>query len=89
MEAAVFTRRENAAYLREVFGGRADVESAAALFGRSAEDYEAALTEVDDGITDQREADQIAIWIRDAAVAEREAGEIFLARGRTMSREGR
>jgi len=89
LEAAVFTRRENAAYLQEVFGGQADVESAAALFGRSAEDYEAALTEVDDGITDQREADQIAIWIRDAAVAEREAGEIFLARGRTMSREGR
>jgi hypothetical protein len=83
LEAAIFTRRGNAIYLREGLGGQADVERAAALFDRAAEDYEAALDEVEDGIGDQREADRIATWIRDAAAAEREVGEIFLAHGRT------
>jgi hypothetical protein len=89
LEAAVFTRSGNAAYLREVFGGQPDVERAAALFDRAADDYEAVLSEVEDGIADQREADEIATRIRDAAMAEREAGEIFLAHGRTISTEGR
>jgi hypothetical protein len=89
LEAAVFTRRGNAAYLREVFAGQADVERAAALFDRAAEDYEAVLGGVEDGIADQREANQMATRIRDAAMAEREAGEIFLARGRTISIEQR
>jgi hypothetical protein len=81
LEAAVFTRRGNAAYLREAFTGQAGIERAVALFDRAADDYEAVLNAVDDGIADQVEADQIAAWLRDAATAEREAGEIFLARG--------
>jgi len=87
LEAAVFTRRENAAYLREVFVGQPDTEHAAALFDRAAEDYEAVMSEISDGIADQKEADQLATRIRDAAMAEREAGEIFLARGRTVGSE--
>ena len=87
LEAAVYARRENAAYLQEVFGGQADVESAAALFDRAAEDYEAALGEVNDGIADQSEVDRIVTRIRDAAMAEREAGEILLARGQKIGSE--
>jgi hypothetical protein len=81
LEAAVFTRRDNAAYLREAFSGRADVERAAARFDRAAEDYEAALKEIEDGIADEAESARIAAWLREAATAEREAGETFLARG--------
>lgn len=81
LEAAVYTRRDNAAYLREAFAGQADIERAAALFDQAADDHEAALIAVRNGIADQAEADQIAAWLRDAARAERESGEILLARG--------
>jgi hypothetical protein len=81
LEAAVFTRRANAAYLGEAFAGQADIERAVALIDRAADDYDAALNAIDDGITGQAGANRIAAWLRDAAAAEREAGEIFLARG--------
>jgi hypothetical protein len=82
LEAAVYTRRDNAAYLRETFAGQPDLERAAALFSRAADDYQAVLDSVRDGVADQAEVDGMAAWLRDAAAAEREAGEIFLARGR-------
>jgi hypothetical protein len=81
LEAAVFTRHANRAYLGEAFTGQADIERAVVLFSRAADDYEAVLNGLDDGIVDQAEADQVAAWLRDAATAEREAGRIFLARG--------
>jgi hypothetical protein len=81
LEAAVFTRRGNAAYLRGAFAGQADIERAAALFDRAAEDYEAALKGIEDGIADEAESAQVGGWLREAATAERAAGEIFLARG--------
>jgi hypothetical protein len=43
--------------------------------------YEQTLASLEDGITDQAEADRIAAWLREAAKAEREAGEIFLTQG--------
>jgi hypothetical protein len=82
LEAAVFTRRGNAAYLRTAFGGQADVEHAAELFDQAANAYEQVLASLEDGIADRAEADQIAAWLRGAAVAEREVGEVFLAWGR-------
>ncbi len=81
LEAAVYNRRANGAYLREAFAGQGDIERAAVLFDRAADDYEAVLSGLDDGIADRVEADQIAAWLRDAATVEREAGQIFLARG--------
>jgi hypothetical protein len=81
LEAAVYNRRANAAYLREAFAGQADIERATVLFDRAADDYEAVLNTLDDGIADQAEADQIAARLRNAATAERKAGQIFLARG--------
>jgi hypothetical protein len=82
LEAAAYTRRDNAAYLREMFAGQPDLERAAALFSRAADDYQAVLDSVQDGVADQPEADRIAAWLRDAAAAEREAGEIFFGRER-------
>jgi hypothetical protein len=81
LEAASFTRRGNAAYLREAFAGQADIERAAALFDRAAEDYRAVLSELNDGVAGEAESAQVAARLREAASAEREAGEIFLARG--------
>jgi hypothetical protein len=79
--AGVYNRRDNAAHLREAFPGQGDVERAATLFERAAEDYESALEAMSNGIADQVEADRIATWLRDAATAEREVGEILLRRG--------
>jgi hypothetical protein len=75
--AAVVTRRANAAYLREAFAGQDDLERAAALFDRAADDYEAALSDLENGIADQAEAGRIAAWLRDAG------------RGRGRARGGR
>lgn len=81
LEAAVYTRRDNAAYLREAFAGEPDIKHAADLFDQAAEAYTEALASLEDGIADQSEADQIAAWLHDAATAERESGEILLAQG--------
>ena len=82
LEAAVFTRRGNAAYLRTAFAGQADVEHAAELFDQAADLYARALASLEDGVADQAEADQIAAWLRGAAVAEREVGRDFFAWGK-------
>ena len=81
LEAAVYTRRSNATYLRSTFAGQPDLGRAAGLFDQAAEAYAQALTAVRDGITNQPEANQVAALLRDAAAAEREAGKILLARG--------
>jgi hypothetical protein len=81
LEAAVFTRHDNAAYLRMAFDDRAAVRHAADLFDQAADAYEQTLASLEDGITNQAEADRIAAWLRDAARAEREVGKTFLAQG--------
>ncbi len=81
LEAAVFSRRDNAVYLRTAFPQQTDIEHAADLFDQAAEAYHQALALLEDGIAEQAEAGQIAIWL-EAADAEREVGEIFMARGR-------
>jgi hypothetical protein len=81
IEVAVYIRHDNAAYLREAFPGEPDVERAADLFDRASGNFEAVLKSTEDGVADQAEADQIAAWLCDAAAAEREIGQIFLARG--------
>jgi len=82
LETAVYVRHDNATYLQEAFAGESDLERGAALFDRAASDYEAVLNAIGDGVANQAEADQIADRLRDAAKAEREVGEVFLARGR-------
>jgi len=80
--AAVWNRADNAAYVSEAFEGQPDIERAAALFERAADDYRAVLTALNDGIADQAEAEYMAQHLRSAAGAEREIGAIFMARGR-------
>jgi hypothetical protein len=82
LEVAAYVRSDNAAYLRDAFPGEADLERAAALFDQAAASYQAALDAVADGIADGGEAGQVAAWLRAAAAAEREVGEILMARGR-------
>ncbi len=81
LEMAVRFRQDNARYLREQFPGEADLTRAADLFDRAADRYKATLDAVADGIGDPAEARQVAGWLREAAAAEREVGQIFLARG--------
>ena len=80
-EVAVYVRQENATLLREAFPGEADLERAAVLFDRASGDYQAVLNALDDGLTSQVDAERAASLLRDAAAAEREVGQIFLARG--------
>jgi hypothetical protein len=80
LEVAVYVRQENATLMREMFPGEADLERAAVLFERASGDYQAVLAALEGGIGGQEEAGQAAAALRDAAAAEREAGEIFLAR---------
>jgi hypothetical protein len=81
LETAGYTRRDNAAYLREAFAGQADIERAADLFDEAAGLYADALAALEDGFADQSEADQMANTLREAAALEREIGQLFLAKG--------
>jgi hypothetical protein len=55
---------------------------AADLFEHAADAYAQALASLEAGIADQTQADQIAAWLREAALAEREVGKAFLAQWR-------
>jgi len=77
--AATF-RRDNAAYLREQFPGQPDIARVADLFCRAADAYQAALEAAEDGIADEDEATEVAAWLRNAAAAEREAGDVMRQR---------
>jgi len=81
IDAAAYTRRDNATYLREAFAGQADIERAADLFDEAAKLYVEALSALEKGIANQAEADGIAGMLSRAAAIEREIGKIFLARG--------
>jgi hypothetical protein len=81
LEAAVFTRQGNADYLRTAFVDQADIQHAAKLFDQAADAYAQTLASLEEGIADQAQADQLAAWLREAAVAEREVGAIFGAQG--------
>lgn len=78
---AVYTRRDIAAFLADQFPGDSELQRAAGLFERAAARYQAALDATADGIGDDAEAALIAGWLREAAEAERSAGQIFLAHG--------
>jgi hypothetical protein len=81
IEAAAYTRHNNAAYLRRAFSGQADVERAANLFDDVGDRYTEALAALEDGLASQSGAEEVADTLRDAAALEREIGQIFLVRG--------
>jgi len=79
LEVGAATRPDNAAYLRETFGGRPDLEQAAGHFDQAAGYYQAALGAVVDRGAGGAAAGAVAGWLRQAAAAERSAGQVFLA----------
>ena len=81
IEAAAYTRRANAAYLRAAFSGQTDVERAADQFEEAADRYATALKTLQDGVLEASEAPHAASALRDAAALEREIGLIFQAKG--------
>jgi hypothetical protein len=81
LEVGAATRPDNAAYLRETFGGRADLMQAADHFAQAAQCYQSAREAATNGIANQAVTGRIAGWLRQAAGAERAAGRIFLAQG--------
>lgn len=81
IEAASYTRRTDAAFLRAAFRGEADVERAADLFDEAAVRYADVLIALEDGVADRAEANQISQALSDSAALEREVGRVFLARG--------
>lgn len=80
LEIGALTRPDHALYLRETFGDQPDLLGAAAQFERAAECYEQTLRAMADGIRSQVSTRQAASGLRDAAAAERTAGQIFLER---------
>jgi hypothetical protein len=81
LEVGAATRPDNAAYLRETFGNRADLMQAADLLDSAAASYWAAQ-EAAEGATSEAAMRDLASGLRKAAAAERRAGEIFLAQVR-------
>jgi hypothetical protein len=73
------TRPDNAAYLRETFGGRSDLQQAASYFDQAAGCYQAALDAIAGNVIGRAVATTVAVWLRQAAAAERAAGRLFLA----------
>ncbi len=81
LRVGAVTRVDNAQFLRESFPEQSALQPAAALFDRSGEDFRVARESL---VDDRAES---AAALRDAATAERAAGEIFLSAGGSGGRE--
>lgn len=79
LEIGAATRPDNAAHLREHFSDYVDLQKAADHFDIAARCYRAALDTVRQGNIDSHEIAKLTAWLRQAAAAERAAGQIFLA----------
>jgi hypothetical protein len=77
LEGAIYTRHDNADFLRARFAGDVRVMRAASLLEQAAQKYGLVQGAMQKGIPSQAEADRIAAWLREAAAAEREVGQIF------------
>lgn len=80
LEVGAATRPDNATYLRERFDDQSDLQQAADHFDCAACHYQAALDTVRQGDSGSAVAANLASQLRQAAAAERAAGQIFLAR---------
>jgi hypothetical protein len=78
LEIGAFMRSENAAFLREIAGESRDLLRAAGLFEKSAASFKSGLDALSQGINSPEKALVIAQGIREIAVVERQAGELFL-----------
>jgi len=78
LEVGAVTRPDNAAYLRETFGSRPDLQKAADCFDEAAGCYRAALDAIGGEVAARTVAPAVAGWLRQTAAAERAAGRLFL-----------
>jgi hypothetical protein len=79
LQMGAITRPDNAAYLRETFGDRLDLLQAADRFAEAGQGYQAAQTAIAGGVASRSAARHVADHLRQAAAAERTAGQLFLA----------
>ena len=81
IETAIVTRQSNAAYLEEAFSEDDDIARAVDHFEQAAVAYEAVGALIAGDLREEG-VGQIVAHLRDAATAERQAGEILRARAR-------
>lgn len=79
LELGAATRPDNAAYLRERFGDQIDLQKAADHFDIAASCYQVALDTVRQSNAGSSVTANLVSWLRQAATAERAAGQVFLA----------
>ncbi|MCX7783285.1 MAG: hypothetical protein N2318_06525 [Meiothermus sp.] len=77
LQAAVYTRHDNADFLRARFGGDESLMRAANLLEQAGQNYQWVWQAVQKGIRSHTEANQVAAWLNEAATAEWEVGSIF------------
>lgn len=78
LEVGAATRPDNAAYLRTRFADRPGLQQAANRFDQAAACYREAQRVIEDRSRDRTVAGRVAAILREAAAAERAAGEHFL-----------
>lgn len=77
LQSAVYTRHDNADFLRARFTEGERLMRAANLLEQAAQNYALVQQTIQPGIRSQAEADQIAAWLHQAAACEYEVGQIF------------
>lgn len=82
LEPAIYTRLDNADFLRKHFPRDNDVEKASKLFKKSGNCFENVLNMLKEGSVDKEKAEKISQFLLNASNFEKEIGEIFLKRGK-------
>lgn len=77
LNSAVYTRHDNADFLRARFTKEEGILRAANLLVQAAQHYQSVQEAIQKGIHSQAEANQVAVWLNEAATAEWEVGSIF------------
>ena len=82
MEAAAYTRIDNAKFLRSYFPHDKEIKKAASLFAEAGSRYKKILNMVEKGVENKQQATEVSDLLINAASLEKEAGEIFLQQGK-------
>jgi hypothetical protein len=77
LQSAIYTRHDNADFLRARFAGDEGLMRSANLLEQAAQNYQLVWQAIQKGIRSQTEANQVAAWLNEAATAEWEVGSIF------------
>ncbi len=77
LQAAYYTRHDNADFLRSRFAPEEGILRSAHLLEQAAQNYRLAQQAIEKGIRSRAEASQVAAWLNEAASEEWEVGSIF------------